>query len=362
MADSNKTEQPTGRRLEKAHSEGQFVASREMITAGQFLVFVILFGTWFPGWLTGMKVMLREALAAAFHGDLDASKAPGIARALMDRAFLPLSGLAAAAVFTALGVQLSITGMGFSLKKLQPDFSRFQPLNKLRQIAQQGPGSVLQAAAMLVVFSGTIYAIARQNAESFLALPFASLEVALSKIGGSLKELLWKATAVFLVFGIVDLIRQQRRFKKGLRMSKQEVKDELKDMEGNPHVRGKIRRLRRDLARRRMMKEVATATAVIVNPTHYAVALRYQHESMSTPVVVAKGKNYLALRIRQLAIENHVALVENPPLAQALYKSVDVGREIPPHLFRAVAEVLAYIYRLSVARRQWRPNSAPPRK
>ena len=133
-------------------------------------------------------------------------------------------------------------------------------------------------------------------------------------------------------------------------MSKQEVKEEAKESEVNPQVKGKIRRMRRDLARRRMMKEVATATAVIVNPTHYAVALRYRHDAAGTPVVVAKGKNYLALRIRQRAIENGVPLVENPPLARALYASVDVGREIPPNLYKAVAEVLAYIYRLTNAR------------
>jgi flagellar biosynthetic protein FlhB len=121
-------------------------------------------------------------------------------------------------------------------------------------------------------------------------------------------------------------------------------------------VRGKIKRLRRDLARRRMMKAVPTATAVIVNPTHYAVALRYAHDSMATPIVVAKGKNYLALRIRQLAIESGVALVENPPLAQALYKSVEVGQEIPPNLYRAVAEVLAYIHRLTTVRRPSKPR------
>lgn len=134
-------------------------------------------------------------------------------------------------------------------------------------------------------------------------------------------------------------------------MSKQEVRDEAKDMEGNPHVKGKIKRLRRDLARRRMMKEVPTATVVIVNPTHFAVALKYRHDAMNTPVVVAKGKNYLALRIRRIANENSVPLVENPPLAQALYKSVEVGREIPPQMFRAVAEVLAYIYKLTNPRR-----------
>jgi flagellar biosynthetic protein FlhB len=129
-------------------------------------------------------------------------------------------------------------------------------------------------------------------------------------------------------------------------MSKQEIKEEIKDLEGNPQMKARIRRLQRDRLRRQMMKEVPKATAVIVNPTHYAVAIRYQMESMSAPVVVAKGKNYLALRIRQKATEHEVPIVENPPLAQALYQSVDVGQEIPAHLYRAVAEILAYIFKL----------------
>jgi len=360
MADSSRSEKPTARRLEKARGEGQFVVSKDMITAGQFLAFVILFGAAFPAWFTGMKSMLRESLVAAFHGDLDIARAPRIARALFDRAFLPLSGLAAASGLTALAVHLSVTGGGFSLQKFQPNFGRFNPVQKIQQIASQAPTNVLQATAMLVAFTATIYYIIRANAGMFLTLPFASLEVGLSKIGDSIRELLWKATAVFIVFGVIDLIRQRHRYTKQLRMTKQEVKEEVKDMEGNPHVRGKIKRLRRDLARRRMMKAVPTATAVIVNPTHYAVALRYDHTTMATPIVVAKGKNYLALRIRQIAIENQIALVENPPLAQALYKSVEVGREIPPDLYRAVAEVLAYIHKLTSARRQSKPRG--PRK
>jgi flagellar biosynthetic protein FlhB len=131
-----------------------------------------------------------------------------------------------------------------------------------------------------------------------------------------------------------------------MKMSRQEVRDELKESEGSPEIKMRIRRLRRDLRRRRMMQAIPTATAVIVNPTHYAVALRYDHESMAAPVVVAKGRNYLALRIRQLAVHHQVPLIENPPLAQALYKSVDVGQEIPQHLYRAVAEILAYVFRI----------------
>jgi flagellar biosynthetic protein FlhB len=129
-------------------------------------------------------------------------------------------------------------------------------------------------------------------------------------------------------------------------MSRQELRDEFKDTEGNPQTKARIRRLQRDLRRRNMMKDVAKATAVVVNPTHYAVAIRYEQGVMAAPVVVAKGKNYLAARIRRRANENQVPIIENPPLAQALYKSVEVGQEIPAHLYRAVAEILAYIFKL----------------
>jgi len=149
-----------------------------------------------------------------------------------------------------------------------------------------------------------------------------------------------------MLFGCIDLIRQRRRFAQDLRMSRQEVREEFKETEGNPQMKTRIRRLMRDRIRRNMMKQVPTATAVIVNPTHYAVAIRYQMDWASAPTVVAKGKNYLALRIRQRAIDHQVPLIENPPLAQALYKSAEIGQEIPQHLYRAVAEILAYIYRL----------------
>ena len=131
-----------------------------------------------------------------------------------------------------------------------------------------------------------------------------------------------------------------------MRMSKQDIRDEVKETEGNPQTKMRIRRLQKDVRRRRMMDEVKTASAVIVNPTHYAVAIRYHHDSMAAPVVVAKGKNYLAQRIRARALDIEVPLIENPPLAQALYKSVDVGQQIPSHLYRAVAEILAYVYKL----------------
>ena len=351
-ADSHsKTEKPSPRRLTKAREEGKFPTSREMVAATQFVVFIVIAFAWFPGWMSTMKAMLRASLAESFHADLSVATFPGIASTLLQRAFIPLSIIGGLTVLLTLSVHLFITKLGFSLQKLTPDFSRFNPISKIKSMAFQGPMALLQASAMLVLFSMAILSIARQNADLFLTLPFMSLDTGLLKVGASIKDILWKAAAMFVLFGLIDLFRQKRKFMKDMRMTKHEVKEESKENEGSPLIKGKIRRLQRDLARRRMMQNVATATAVIVNPTHYAVALRYDHETMATPMVVAKGKNYLALRIRQRALEHNIPLVENPPLAQALYRSVDVGREIPAHLYRAVAEVLAYIYRLTRSRR-----------
>jgi flagellar biosynthetic protein FlhB len=255
-----------------------------------------------------------------------------------------MAGMAVTVV--TLAFRLATTQFGFSWKKLAPDLKRFNPVSKLSELPRQNLPMVLQALILLPVFLWAVYALARDKMEAILALPLQSAESGYRFLCGSLMDLFWKAGALFLVFGSVDLYRQMRRHRADLRMSKQDIREEMKEMEGNPQMKARIRRLQRDRARRHMMKEVPTATAVVVNPTHFAVAIRYQMDSMAAPTVVAKGKNYLALRIRALATEHQVPIIENPPLAQALYKSVDVGQEIPPHLYRAVAEILAYIFKL----------------
>jgi flagellar biosynthesis protein FlhB len=191
----------------------------------------------------------------------------------------------------------------------------------------------------------TVYVFASDHAAELLRLPFQSVPAATALVADSVNSMLWKAAGVFLVFGAVDLLRQYRKHSSGLKMTKEEIKEENKRNEGDPLIKARIRRLRRELLRRRMMSEVPKATAVIVNPIHYAVAIRYE-TAMASPVVVAKGKNWLALRIRQVAIENQVPIIENPPLARALYSSLDVGKAIPPEFYKAIAEILAYIYKL----------------
>ena len=343
---SSRTEQPTPRRLLKAREEGQYPNAREFVSALQFMVFLGLLGWGGARWLAQFRQIARTLLALAFARELRAVDFVTIGRQLLWRNFLPLVVGGSAVAAATLLFRLLTTRFGLSLKKLAPDVSRLNPLARLRELPRQNLPSLFQAIVLLPVFLWAVWAIARDRLDAFLALPLSSVESDCRFLTATLMGLFWKAAMVFLGFGAVDLFRQLRRHQRELRMTRQEVREEIKDVEGNPQMKSRIRRLQRDRARRHMMKEVPTATAVVVNPTHYAVAIRYRVEDMAAPRVVAKGKNYLAARIRQRATEHQVPIIENPPLAQALYKSVEVGQEIPPHLYRAVAEILAYIFKL----------------
>ncbi|MCL5743562.1 MAG: EscU/YscU/HrcU family type III secretion system export apparatus switch protein [Acidobacteria bacterium] len=347
MADrGQQTEQPTQRRLDRARKEGRFAVSREFPAAVQFLAFVALLVGGSAAWFGGAELMMRSLLAWAFQPVFSATSLEALVRLILFRFLLPLLAAGAVLVVVMLGCQLAVTKMGFSLERVAPDFTRMNPLTRLRELPRQNLPAFLQALVLLPVFGYAVYVVVNQNLTGYMILPRMPLEAGLVRVGVSLRDLFWKAAMILLAFGAVDLIREKFKYVRDLRMTKQEVREEYKDVEGNPQTRMRIRRLQRDLARRRMMQDVPTATTVVVNPTHYAVAIRYQMNAMAAPRVVAKGRDYLAQRIRQLAVQHQVPVVENPPLARSLYKSVEVGQEIPAHLYRAVAEILAYIYRL----------------
>jgi len=347
---SNNTEKTTPRRLEKARKEGQVPVSREFVGAIQFVTFVALLGAWGAWLFHETRTILRVSIGYAFQTSFTPGSVFRLAEMIGQRIFLGLGVAGLALLIVTLASHFALTRLNFSLKKLQPDLSRLSSLKKLREMPRQNAWAVIQSSFVLVLFGCVVYFVGREHLRGFFLLPMTSLPSGIQKVGASLLQMLWEMSGVFVIFGIVDLVRQRRRYTKDLRMSKHEIQDETKESEGHPQVKMRIRRIQRDMRRRRMMSEIPTASAVIVNPTHYAVAIRYRHESMSAPVVVAKGKNYLALRIRQRALEHQVPLVENAPLAQALYKSVDVGQEIPPQLYRAIAEILAYLHRLSGGR------------
>jgi flagellar biosynthetic protein FlhB len=341
-----KTEKATPRRLDRARREGQFPTARQFVSAAQFLAFTAILSRFGETWLDQTRETMRFLLRKAFAADLQVSGWVHLTGDVLFRMFLPLTVVGAVLVGVTLAAQMAVTRFGLSTKKLAPDVSRLDPLARLRELPRQNFPALLQAVVLLPLFGAAVYVICRDRFAEIVALPLERVETGARQVVASLSLLLWRGAGLFMLFGCIDLIRQRRRFSKDLRMSRQEVKEEFKETEGNPQMKTRIRRLLRDRLRRNMMKQIPTATAVIVNPTHYAVAIRYEMEWASAPTVVAKGKNYLALRIRQRAIDHQVPLIENPPLAQALYKSAEIGQEIPPHLYRAVAEILAYIYRL----------------
>ena len=352
MADKQqKTEQPTQRRLKKAREEGNFPTARVFVSALQFLAFVTTLHSRGPAWVASIRRSMAAALEHGLDSKLSPSELISLGLNLARHILTPFAVLGLILVGVTLAAQLGVTRLGVSLKKLAPDPKRLDPLSRLRQLPKQNGPAFIQAAVLIPLFGFTVYALVRDNLDAYLSLPMQAVSAGAARIGDSIETLLWKAAAVFVIFGAVDLFRQQRQYNLELKMSKQDIRDELKEMEGSPLMKQRIRRLRRDMARRRMMHEVPHATAVIVNPTHFAVALKYSMGSAGAPKVVAKGKNYLALRIRQKAVENQVPLIENPPLAQALYAAVEVGQEIPAQFYRAVAEVLAYIYKLMNGRR-----------
>jgi len=342
----DKTEKPTPQRVKKAREQGQFLSARGLITAIEFLVALVLLSKLLSGWMAQMRSVTTTFLQLGATHEMADAQWLKLLHDLTVESLLPVLYFGGALFLLTGAANLGMTQMGFSLQKLTPQFNRLNPMARLKQLPGQNLQSVIEASLLIAVFAIAINAVYQESAITLLRLPFQSVPAASLEVGNMLEGLLWKAAAIFTLFGSVDLFRQYRKHMSSLKMTKQEIKEENKRNEGDPHIKGKIRRLRRELLRRQMMREVPKATAVIVNPTHFAVAIRYDLDTMSAPVVVAKGKNWLALRIRQIAVQHQIPIMENPPLARALYGAIDVGRPIPPEFYRAMAELLAYIYKM----------------
>jgi flagellar biosynthesis protein FlhB len=343
---SQKTEQPTHHRLIKARREGQFPVSKDLISAVQLALGLALI-------MNGGR-SLGKALVEMMHALLNQAFSPaeltihGLTRLcgiIFQRPLLLLAEAGFILFGVTLFAQLASTGFGLASKQLVPNVSRLQVGSRLSKMPADNMTATVRAALLLPVIAYLLY----QEIESRLVLlsnlSVTNLGAAIAQTTQMIGQLLWRITFVLFLIGAVDYVRRRRQHRQRLRMTKHEIREEAKDMEGNPQMKMRIRRLQRDVARRNMLKALPRATGVIVNPTHYAVALHYELNSRTVPTVVAKGKNYLARLIKEKAVGYGIPIIENQALAQALYKAVDVGQEIPPPLYRAVAEVLAYIYR-----------------
>jgi flagellar biosynthetic protein FlhB len=347
MAKQGQTEKATPQRLKKAREQGRFVTSRELVSSLAFLAAVYAMTHLGPGWFARLRGRTSQWIDVAFTTpELTVNALTLLGRRLIvfDLGPVWLTGLALVTV--ALITQMATTQFGLATANLVPKLNRLNPMSRLKEIPAQAVRQLGQALAVLTLAGFALYALAVDRYVVMLGWGRGGVVAGFSGLTSMAGELLEKGAVVFAVLGLIDVARAHRRYHGDLRMSKQEIKEEMKDAEGSPEVKRKLRRLQRERSRRRMMADVERATAIITNPTHFAVAIRFDLESMAAPKVVGKGKNYLARRIRERATAKGIPVVENPPLARALYQSVAIGQEIPAHLYKAVAEILAYIYRL----------------
>ncbi|AQG99930.1 flagellar biosynthesis protein FlhB [Burkholderia sp. KK1] len=346
-SDLEKTESATPKRLEKAREEGQVARSRELAS------FALLAAGFFGVWgLSGpisqhLQSILRGAFTFNHETVLDTRQMMiGAANASKEGLFAVLPVLLLSG-FAALAAPMALGGWLITTKPLAPNFGRLNPISGLGKIfSMQGPVQLGMSVLKTVVVGGLAgWAIWSRKAE-VLGLLTKPLSLALADAMHLIFVCCGMAIAGLFLVAAVDVPYQLYSHAKKLRMSKEEVKREHKESEGDPHIKGKIRQQQRAAARRRMMQAIPTADVIVTNPTHFAVALQYTDGQMRAPKVVAKGVNLVAARIRELGREHNVPLLEAPPLARALYHNVEINREIPGALYGAVAQVLAWVYQL----------------
>ena len=341
-----KTEPATPRRRHDARQKGQVARSPELSGAVALIAMILTLraGLGNAGLLEYLQFSL-STLHEHAHSPAAASEAAAASREALRHLFRAL-GLSLG-VGCAAGVAASVAQVGFlwTSHPIIPDVSRINPATGLgRLLGLRGALEAAKAVLKLAVVGAVVYSTVRADLLRLIALITVPTERFLPELGGTLYTLCLRVAVVFLVIAVLDYAYQRWDFEKSLRMSKEEIRQEHKQTEGDPMIKQAIRQRQRDVARRRMMQDVPKADVIITNPTHFAVALAYDADAMRAPKVLAKGQDLVAARIRALAQEHDVPLVENPPLARALHKEVEIGQEVPPALYAAVAEVLAYIY------------------
>lgn len=280
------------------------------------------------------------------EGGLSVQAVAGLIASVTLKSLLIMLPFMAFGFVVTLLVSIVQVGWKVSTKPMKPELSKLNPLNGFKRIfSKDSLFELVKSILKIVIIIYIAYTSIKDNANDLFALYDLGLNQAVALVGTLIINTGIKISIVYLVIGLADFIYQKHKFNEDMKMTKQEVKDEYKNTEGDPQIKGRQRRKMQEVSQKRMMQDVPKADVVITNPTHFAVALKYEAEVSSAPVVLAKGEDYLAQKIKEVARENKIEIVENKPLARMLYHNVDVGAEIPPELYQAVAEVLAAVYK-----------------
>lgn len=345
FADGDKTEEPTSKRRSDAKKKGQVGRSTELSTA-----FVLLIGFFTIKMLAQSIYNELYAYTTYIFGHLDQTlDVENIVNLFLEASIvfgktaLPIM---LAIMLIGLGINFFQVGLNFNTEKLEPKLSNLNPINGVgRMFSKRSLVELVKSLLKIIVIGAFLYMVLK---DQILAMPqfiYYDLDTSLGQMINIVLKMAFQICGVIMVIGVLDYGYQKWQTTQDLKMTKQEVKDEFKQTEGDPQIKGKIRQKQRQMAMARMMKEVPKADVIVTNPTHFAVALEY-HKGMTAPKVLAKGQDLVAQKIKAIGRENHVPLVENVPLARALYRTTEIGDFIPQELYQSVAEVLAYVYRL----------------
>lgn len=348
-----KTEPATSKKLQDARNEGQVAKSQELNSALSLIALFIMLKI-FISYIGDNLFQIFALIYNKIPDIIDESiggMTPYLAAMVVNNTLIVILKILAPVFIIGFLVALlsNIFQVGWKVtgKPMKPKFSKLNPLSGFKRIiSKDSMFELLKSIAKVGVITYVAYTSIRGHQdELFLVYDIPLLQVVLL-VGSIVLDAGLKISMVYLVLGIADWFYQKHKFKEEMKMTKQEVKDEYKNTEGNPEIKGRQRSRMREASQRRMMQNLPSADVVITNPTHYAVAIRYDASQYSAPIVVAKGEDFLAMKIKDAAKEHQIEIVENKPLARMLYANVDVGEEVPPELYQAVAEVLAFVYSL----------------
>lgn len=346
-----KTEPATAKKLKDARDEGKVAKSKELTSAFDLIVlFLVLkiFVSYVGGKMISVFRFVYDGMDDFVLTNRSGISSIAVSSFLMQMILqwmLIVLPFFIFGVFITLIISIIQVGWKVSPKTMQPKLDKFNPINGFkRMFSKQSLFELLKSIVKISLIAFIAYTSIRGKENDIFILYDIPLRQALSLVGGIIIDTGLKISLVYLIIGIADYIYQKRKFNEDMKMTKQEVKDEYKNTEGDPQIKGRQRQRMREASQRRMMQDVPKADVVITNPTHIAVALKYDSEVSKAPVVLAKGEEHVAQKIKDVAKENDISIVENKPLARMLYSNVDIGEEIPPELYQSVAEVLAAVY------------------
>ena len=348
MPRPEQTERATPKRREEARKRGQVAKSPDLAGAAVFLAGVFVLHSLAPATLANVSATMQAILWRLHeHQDLTMQSVWFLFASAFGSTALLMALLFGAALVASVGANLLQFGFLFSFQTIVPSFNKINPVTGLQRLFSKNTlvnlaKQLLKLGAVLII----IYTSVMANINTLFMLGQMSATQIVGFIGDLIFGIGWKFGFLLVVIGLLDFVYEKWQFEENMKMSKQEVKDEYRQSEGNPEVKGAVKRRQREFARRRMMAAVPRATVVVTNPTHFAVALEWDEVKMDAPLVTAKGADLVAKRIREIAKEHGVPIMENAPLARTLYAKVELDQTIPPNLYAAVAQVIAFVYKL----------------